>query len=242
MRTRVWFDGHELTEHYLCSDLGRALLPRSVGTQRVGGLDGAIVTGVTLSPRTVTMTLTTVCRDMAKRQAWARRLAAALAVDEPRPLRISIDGGLWLMAVPTSSGDAARRLAATSFDVSFECTDPVFRGERRSVAVPSGGTTSFRVGGTYPASPVVTVSGAANAASGHWRLALDDGTYLLATVPEGSGGSALSFDCCARTLAVDGATALLAPEASWLVLEPGTHTLAMDGSGEATVTYEERWL
>lgn len=240
MRTRVWFDGTELTEHYLCSDLARPLLPRSVGTQGVGGLDGEVFTGASLSPRTVRLTLTTVCRDMARRQAWSRRLASALAVDGPRPLRLSIDDGLWLMAVPTSDGDATRRLAATSFDVTFQCPDPVFIGEERTVTVPSGGSVSFRVGGTWPTSPTVEVSGASAGTDGLWRLALEDGRYLLARPT--ARGSALSFDCAGRTLRVDGATALLAPEASWLRLAPGTHTLAMAGSGTATVRFTERWL
>ena len=36
---------------------------------------------------------------------------------------------------------------------------------------------------------------------------------------------------------------MITTDSDWLVLEPGTHTLAIDnGTGAATVTFVERWL
>ena len=63
-------------------------------------------------------------------------------------------------------------------------------------------------------------------------------THLVRTLPRVENVSA----CAAGYPVQNGSVTLLRPEADWLVLEPGTHTLAMTGTGAATVTFEERWL
>lgn len=239
-RTTVTFDGHDLTAGYVVSDLRRPLMPRSASAQDVAGRDGQLFTGVRMGARKVTMRLTAVSNDMAERQRAARALAAALAVDEPKPLAVSIDGGLYLMAVPESGGNAKRYEDATGFDVTFNCYDPVFWGERRTVTVPSAGSVTFEVGGTHSTRPQVSAS-SARPSSGLWGLSLEDGQQLL--VNTGSSASRrVAADCEARTLTVNDTTALLLPEYDWLELKPGTHTLTMTGSGAATVTFVERWL
>ena len=241
-RTTVTFNGHELTQDYYVSNLRTSLLPRTVGLQEVPGFNGMLYTGAKLTERSIVLTLTAVSKNIVARQAAARNLAALLAVDEPKPLQISIDGGLYYMAIPQSSDDAVRWVNATSFDVVFECPDPIAYGTEQIVTVPSGGSVTFDVGGTYPAMPVVSASAAQNGQDGFWRLALDDGSYLLATIPAGVTSSPVVADCGERTLMVNGSVSLLAPEADWLSLAPGAHTLTMTGAGAATVTYNERWL
>ena len=88
----------------------------------------------------------------------------------------------------------------------------------------------------------MSASAAKNGNGGFWRLALEDGTYLLATIPTGVTSAPVVVDCGERTLTVNGNVSLLAPEADWLLLAPGAHTLTMTGTGAATVTYNERWL
>lgn len=242
MRTRVMFDGHELTRDYYVSDLRTPLLPRTIGTQEVPSRDSFLFTGARLAQRSIVLTLTVVSKSIEQRQAAARHLAALLAVDEPKPLQISIDDGLYYMAIPQSSDDAIRWVNATSFDVVFECPDPVAYGVERIVTVPSGGSVTFEVGGTYPTMPVVSASTAANGSGGFWRITKEDGSYLMATIPNGVSTAPVVADCAARTLKVNGSTGLLVPLADWLVLEPGEHTLTMTGTGAATVTFNERWL
>lgn len=238
-RTTVTFDGHRLTDDYVVSDLRAPLLPRRVGTQDVPGRDGVLFTGAALAERTVRMTLAARGGTIAERQAAGRALAAILAVDGPRPLALSIDGGLYWMAVPEAGADTKRYLTANTFDVTFRITDPVAYGAQRTVTVPGGGTATLDVGGTYPASPVISVTNARNPSGGTWRLALVDGSYVAVDLPS---ARALSIDCAARTLRVGGTVTMLQPEADWLVLEPGSRTLTMTGSGTATITYKERWL
>lgn len=242
-RTVVLYNGVDLTADYVVSDLRRPLLPKEAMGATVPGMDGEVYTGSRLTPRMVTLTMYAIDADIALREAAARRLAAALDVQQPAPLSISIDGGLYLMAVPTSTGDAARFTQANSFQVQFEAFDPVFWGEERTTVIEWGQTpTTFTVGGTYPARPVISVPTAERAAFGnYWRITLDDGSFMSVAVPE-SGMVPILADCEARTLSVNGTNRLLNPLSDWLVLTPGEHSLVIDGLGDATLTYRERWL
>ena len=241
-RTQVVFDGFELSRHFAISNLKEGLLPRSIATTEVPGRDGSIFTGATLMAKTIGMTLTTLAKTVEGRQSEARMLAAILAVDEPKPLRLSIDNGLYYMAIPSSEGEAARYRNATVFEVSFLVPDPVMYGTGKVVTVPSGGSVTFEVGGTYPTKPVVSAPAAANGSGGFWRVRMEDGSYLLATIPNGVSTAPVVADCEARTLRVNNDVALLVPSADWLTLSPGEHTLEMTGTGAATVTFTERWL
>lgn len=241
-RTTVTFNGTRLTDLYDVSDLRTSLLPRTIGSVAVPGRDGALHTGTRLATRTVTLTLTVRGAGSAARQQAARTLASILDVDEPAPLAISIDGGLFYMAMPESSGDIARYCNASRTEVTFTCLDPTLHAARRSVSLTSGGTATVTVGGTYPTMPLVEVTGARNGSGGFWRLTLDGGDYLIATIPAGVTSAPIVADCENRVLRVNGSVTLLQPAADWLVLEPGTHTLAMTGTGTGTVSFEERWL
>lgn len=241
-RTIVLYDGVDLTAGYVVSDLRRSLLPRVASSVDVPGMDGALFTGARMGVREVALTMIARSKDAQEREAAGRALAAAIDADSPRPLQISIDGGLWLMALAESGGDSRRYTSANSFEVTFRAFDPVFWGEERTVTVPSGGSVGFHVGGTAPTAPVVEAPAAANGPGGFWRLRKEDGTDLMATIPEQAGTAPLRADCLHRTLYVNDAAALLVPAADWLVLEPGDHTLTMTGTGAATVTFHERWL
>lgn len=241
-RTRVTFNGVNLTDLYHVSNLRNSLLPREVSSVTVPGMDGALLTGSRLTTRTITLTLTVKGSGIAERQRAARMLAQALAVAEPAPLELSIDGGLHYLAMPTSVGDGARYSNALRFEVRFECLDPTLHGTRERWSLTSGGSAKVIVGGTHPTMPLVEVTGARNGSNGVWKLTLDGGDYIVATIPTGVTSAPIVADCENRVLRVNGTVRLLQPEADWLVLEPGEHTLAMEGSGTGTVSFEERWL
>jgi len=240
-RTKVTFNGTDLTEAYVVSDLRTSLLPRTVATQQVAGRDGTAYMGASMAERSITLTLTARGRTPAERQAAARHLAAVLAVDEPAPLALGMDEGRYWLAVPNSTGNAKRYVNHTSFDVTFLATDPVMYGQERSVTVPSGGSLTFDVEGTYPAMPTITAPQARNGSGGFWRIAEEDGSFMLVRIPVSSAQPVVA-DCAARVLTVTGVVTLLEPASDWLVLEPGRHTLTMTGTGAATITYRERWL
>jgi predicted phage tail component-like protein len=216
------------------------MLPVSIGSQEVAGRDGTVYTGRQVTARTVTVTLTIIGRTLAERRAAERELASILSVDEPKPLQLSVDNGLYYMAMPSSDSEGAIYSNASSFDVEFVVHDPAMLGLSQTVSVPSGGSATFYVGGTYRTPVTVAVTGASNGSSGGWKLTDEHGDYLLVVLS--SSGSTIAADCESRVLKVNGVTALLPPEADWLVLEPGQHTLTMNGSGTAQVTFTERWL
>lgn len=241
-RTTVTFDGYELTRLFAVSNLRNSLLPRTLNTVGVPGRDGSLFLGVSLAERTITLTLIVRDRTPSGLQAASRALAAILNVSEPKPLSMSIDGGLYYMAIPNAQADGMRYRNAITYDVEFLCADPVAYGTERIITVPSGGSVTFEVDGTYPTAPQVSVAAAKNGSGGYWRLTLDSDEYLVATIPGGVTTAPVEIDCAARTLKVNGSVTLLQPEADWLVFEPGEHTLSMTGTGQAIVTYAERWL
>ena len=240
-RTIVTFNGVDLTASYYVSDLRTPLLPRELGMQEVPGRDGMLFTGTRLAKRTIQLRFTTMSKDMATRRAAARALASILAVDEPKPLNISVDGDLYYMAVPNSPGEDTNWMNATSFEVDFECPDPVAYGEKKTLTVPSGGSLTFTVNGTYPTMPKISVASAANTEV-YWLLSLENGDFFAVTLPAGVGAVPIVADCEQRTLKVNGSVAMLQPYADWLVFAPGQHRLTMDGTGAATIEYYERWL
>ena len=68
-RTKVTFNGTDLTEAYVVSDLRTSLLPRTVATQQVAGRDGTAYMGASMAERSITLTLTARGRTPAERQA-----------------------------------------------------------------------------------------------------------------------------------------------------------------------------
>ena len=241
-RTSVMFNGYELTRRFLVSDLRNPLAPIKVNEVSVPGMDGSVFTGADLTPRKMTVTITVMGRTEEEKEAESRFLAAVLALGKQAPLILSSNNGLYYMAVANASSDGVRSHNAISYDVTFTAHDPVAYGAERTVVVPSGGSVTFDVGGTYPTMPVVSVPSAANGSGGFWKLTLDGGDYLLATVPDGLSTAPVAADCDNRTLKVNSTVTLLDANANWLIFEPGQHTLVMTGTCEATVTFVERWL
>lgn len=241
-RTQVWFNNVELTDSFYVSDLRQSLLPKNVVTSDVPGKDGSLFLGARLATRSIKLTLTVRDRTASGLQEAARELAAILNVSEPKPLKLSIDGGLYYMAVPNAQTDGTRSRHAVRYDVEFLAADPVAYGEVKTKTVPSGGSVTFEVDGTYPTLPVITASAAANGSGGYWRITREDGAYVQATIPSGVTSAPVVVDCAGRVLRVNSNVVVLPLEADWLVLEPGEHTLTMTGTGAATVEWTERWV
>lgn len=236
------FNGYELTQRFVVSDLRNPLMPRTVNAISVPGMDGSAFAGAKLDPRAMTMTVTVMGRTEDELEAESRMLAAMLATEKPAPLTISNNNGLYYLAVASAPSDGVRSYNAISYDVTFTAHDPVAYGDERTITVPSGGSVTFGVGGTYRTAPTVVAPSAANCSDGYWRLTLDDADRFSLVVPDGVATSRVEGDCASRVLRIDGEVSLLDALSDWLEFEPGQHTLAMEGTGAATVTYRERWV
>lgn len=234
----VMWDGEELSAGWVfVSDRHEQLLPRNVTTIDVPGRDGAIFGGVTQAVRQLTLSLYVLGRPD-ERAEHVRELAARLAVDGPRPLRFGDE--LTRMAIPNADQDGESFVNAERFEVTFTCPDPWLYGEVRTATIPSGGSVTIDVGGTAPTWPTITAA-ATGGSQSSWIVTMDDGSGIYAAIPSGTEYE-VTADCAARTLMVNGETAMLPPAYDWPRLTPGSHTLTMmQGTGDATVTWQERW-
>lgn len=241
MSYELTFDGHELSdlfavERHATRPLG-AWEPTLVD---VPGRDGALFAGTRRTPVQLTFDLYAIGGTREERQGAMRTLAGWLAVDSPRQLVLGDEGGLWRLAVPT--GDSAQEafLNADHVAVTFECPDPWLYGEARTATIPSGGSVEVEVGGTAPTWPTIECE-ATGGTQDSWVVTLDGGPAIYAAIPSGTELE-VTADCGARTLMVNREAAMLPPAYDWPQLTPGAHTLTMaQGTGDATVTWRERW-
>lgn len=233
------FDDHELSDLFFVErGVARSVPSWSPRLVDVAGRDGSVFAGTRAEGVEVAVRLHAMQDTREGRQEAMRALATWLAVDGPRPLFLGDEGGRWRMAVPTDVSDISPTLSSDSVEVRFACPDPLLRGAEREVTVPSGGSATFMVGGTAPAPLSIAAQSARNGSGGYWRVRAEDGRYVIARV---ASASAVEFDCESRVMRVGGDVAMLEPEADWLWLEPGEHTLSMVGTGAAVVTWTERW-
>lgn len=237
----VVFDNHDLTELFGVEwPVSRTAASWEPDAVDVPGRSGSVFGGTRAQPVDVSMRLWTLAETRTQRQHAVRTLAAWLAVDEPKPLYLGDEGGLWRMAIPAGGFDVSAYLNADSIPVTFRCLDPVLYGERHHVDVPGNGSVTFLVGGSAPTFPTITASDAREDSTvGWWRLRLDDGDHL--DVDTGARSVPVSADCERRTLIVNDSVQMLQPLAQWLRLTPGTHTLSLAGTGAAHVQWTERW-
>ena len=240
-RMAVTFDGHDLTELFLVTDVERSWPSLSASTTD-NPAGGSFLVGLRPQSPTVSMTLRAY-GDSSRRREAARALASWLAVDGPRELAFGDDGGLCYMAVPDGSADSKRLYWQEAVAISFLVPEPVMLGDRMTATVPSGATASVGVGGTAPARPVIEASAAVrDSSTGLWGVRdAGSGSFVRVSIPTASASSVI-IDCERRTATVNGQSALVTLDSDWLELAPGAHSLAVDGTGAATLTWRERWL
>lgn len=249
MSNTIFFDGHDLGSIFVVDgEVTRTLTPWEPTLIDVGGMDGRLVGGTHAAALEVKVRLHAMDGTRGQRQERLRTLAAWLAVDGPRALSLADEGGRYRMALPTGAPSVTPHINGDTVEVTFVCPDPILYGEPKTVTVPGTGTKSltFTVGGTAPTRPTVAVSVVNDEADTYWKMALDDGSYVV-YYPVYSGApstDAVTIDCGARVMRHGSAVIALPLAADWIELTPGEHTLTISGtaaSGDATVTYRERW-
>lgn len=237
------YGGIDYTEILEVASVEMPALPKTSPDLRYAtGRDGALLASNPFEPleikvkaRLVTDTIDP--RDIQRK--WAET-AATMRHSEPQPL--SLSDGIWRMAVLTDETKLEFKSYSAFATLTFLCPDPIAYGDEYEIIVPSGGSVTFNVGGTYPARPTVSASAVRDAASLVWGIRLDGEDFLhIATGSASARG--VEVDCGARTCIVNSEPSLPTLDSDWLAFEPGTHTIVNDeGSGAATVTYRERWL
>lgn len=216
---------------------GHAVEPRSVV---VPGRAGAVLLGGEVPPKVLRVRLywdAGVGLDAAGRAAVRHRVYAALLNASGGELVVPGDSVVtYRDAVCTGCGDWSRLFADGSAEVEFTCFDPVAYG---ALAVWPG--SAFRVGGTWPTWPVVTMV----AAAGDGVKVADSasGKFVLVEKDFG-GGESVVLDFAKETCLVDGvdASSYVALGSDFFPLKPGDVTLAFTGCSSHTVTFYERWV
>ena len=240
--SRLIFNGHDLSEMFDVGEPEITILKSTPDLRDVPGRDGSVFAGSRLGASVVTFQISIEGDASYRRNAFST-LGMWLAVDEPKKLVLPDTPDLYYMAVPNDSLSLNRAIGAEVTKVSFTLVDPIAYGREVTVTVPSSGSVTFNVGGTYKASPVITASSAVRSGSSLvWGLLLDSHDHLR-VVTGSSSSRAIVLDCSSRTCTLAGAVTLPTLTSDWFELEPGVHTIQNDqGSGSSTVKYIERWL
>lgn len=237
------FDGVDYSSLIDVAFIDMPALPTAAADLRTAtGRDGALLAGNPLEPLEIKVKARLAVDSIDPREiqrAWAL-VAAGMRTEGPRQLNLTND--VYRMAVLTDAVPLEYNSYSAIAELTFVCPDPVAYGDERTVTVPSGGSVTFEVGGTYPAKPTIAADAVRDGTSGVWGVRLDDGDYIHVATGSSSARE-VEVDSGRRTCTIEGDPSMITTDSDWLVLDPGMHTLAMDkGTGAATVTFVERWL
>ena len=237
------FDGVDLSQTFEVLDISApAIAPVTADLRQALGMDGAAYAGSTLGPMEIAVKVRVATQTIDQRDIQQALADAVAPLRTDGPKALSLAQGRSRMAILANDTALEFESYSAICELKFLCPDPVAYGEQVTKTVPSGGSLTFEVGGTYPTRPTITASAVRNASALVWGLKLDNSDFIHVATGSGSARS-VAIDCEKRTLKIAGAAALPTLDSDWLELSPGTHTLSMDyGTGAATVKYHERWL
>ena len=236
-------DGVALPSEFKVAVLERPFATPTPVTQFVHGGGRYALRGVDLVPPQISFRV--IAREMtaAQRQARADALAPLLVRDGAVRVAFGSDGGRYYEAVPSGPLDLHQFVSSGSVDVTMTCLEAAMYGDEKVATVPSGGSVTFEVGGTYPTKPTITAASAVrNSSSLLWGVRLDGGDFLHVETGSSSSRSVV-LDCAAGTCKLAGAAHMATLDSDWFEMRPGSHTVRMDnGTGAAVVRWQERWL
>lgn len=232
----IRFDGNDLSPYMLVTDVKRQVVPKRRITQtQVPGMDGALVSSVELDAIELTVSGCITRRLMSDVAQARRMLASCLKSAVPSPLVLPDDPTTYLMALYEGGAEPSKLAYVPDVELTFLCADPVAYGTHRSVS--ASGTTSFRVGGSYPARPVVTVKPPSGS---QWQITnVLTGDYVR-VVASFTGSQTLVLDMGLERCTINGTDHAVDITSDFFSIE-GNASLMVSG-GTATVEWDERWL
>lgn len=243
MIEEVIFNGIRFSDYFDVIDVKRPNAAVASETRAVSGRDGLVLTGSAMGTVTITVTVMLLDSSVGGRRARMREVWRLLYTKDERPLEFSEDDGLYYMAKLDGEMPVKEHVRSGGIGINFTAFDPVLYGARRSVVVPSGGSVSFMVNGSYRTFP--TISGDVNGASStgnFWGIRLDQGANIRISMG-GTTQKHVDIDCATRVCKVDGLITLPTMQSDWLSLDAGPHTIENDiGTGSCVVTWDERWM
>ena len=237
------FDGHDLNSLFVVSRPTFETFAPNRSFQDVLGRDGTVYMGGSLIGGNISVKLSVIRKTPAQRREDLSTLFMWLDVDEPKWLVMDDQPGISYKAIPSGDMPIDSFTNADSVVVNFRLLEAAAYGDTVTVAIPSEGSKTFTVHGTYPTKPKITANAVRDTSSLVWGLCLDNGDFLHVATGS-STARQIVLDCEDRTLTIAGSAALPTLDSNWFELTPGQHTIAFDnGRGTNTiVTYQERWL
>lgn len=231
----VTFDGNDLAPYLLVTDVKRQIVPKRRITQtQVPGMDGALVSSVELDPIEVTVSGCITRRLMSDVAEARRKLASCLRSKEAAPLVLPDDPTTYLMALYEGGAEPSKLAYVPDVELVFLCADPVSYGSHRSVSV--SGTKAMRVGGNYPAKPVVTVKPPKGS---QWQITnVGTGEYVR-VLASFTGSQTVVIDMGLERCTVNGTDHAVDITSDFFAID-GDASLMVSG-GTATVEWDERW-
>lgn len=238
----VSFNGVVLSDLYTVVGIDRPPAGVVNLTQEISGYDGTKVTGSYIPSGTITMHILLKNMSVTERREEIRKIRALLQTDGLGELRFSSDNGLYYKAKLDGDFGVTQHVRADMLTITFLVEQNILYGDVHTVTVPSGGSVTFMVEGTYKAHPII--SGRVNGAPSTflWGVRLDEGDYVR-VVTGSTSERDVAIDCEERTASVSNAVSMITLNSDWLELTSGEHTIRNDiGTGSCTVTWQDRWL
>lgn len=232
----IVFDGNDLSTLILVTDITRQVMPkRRITRTQVPGMDGALVSSVELDPVEITVKGCILRRTMEGVAQARRELAAMLSSKSPAPLFLPDEAGTYLMALYEGGAEPSALMQTPEVELAFLCADPVAYGQPRQQQV--SGTAYVEAGGTYPASPVVTVKPASGS---YWQITnVDTGEYVRVDASF-NGVQTVVLDFATGRCTINGADHRVDVASDFFRLDGVTRVKV--SSGTATLEWIERWL
>lgn len=237
----VEFNGIVISDFFQVIDVQRPMAGRANTTQMVSGMDGLALTGSSMNPVTIGVTVIIPEMSIIERREKIRELSMMLHSDGLAPLKFASDNGLYYRAILDGDIPVVEHVRTDKVTFVFSAESPILYGIANSVTVPSGSSVTFFVGGTYRTRPKIrgTVEGNQD---NLWGVRIDNDDALRVDLMS-DGQKELYIDCDSRVVTVQGEVTMIEAESDWIEMSYGQHTIQNDvGSGSCTVEWVERWV
>lgn len=249
-RTKIWFDGHCLTDYFHITNLQLPPTSKDVRTQSIPDRDGVIITSTTLQPKLITMQINAIDGDRDERIALLDMLSGWLNVNEPKKLEFSFHYGKYYMAIPQKVDKWKRWRSGDGYTgVTFICADPVRFGRYHEVFVSNSsngdtGSVHINIDGTYPTKLDISADGAVrDTVTNLWAVSVDDQKFMKVATGS-SNARKVDIDTDSRTLKVSDVVTVPTLDSDWFDnIQPGAHEVeSFLGTGDYTVSWVDRWV
>lgn len=242
MLAQTYFNGRALEDYGIVVERVSEGIPemREDLEDKVGG-HGSYLRSLTVDTREITLGCRAFCDTWQDFEDLKATLAGLLVTSADKKLVLRTHPDQYYMAhyVSYSEGERVGGTGIAEFELTFNATDPLRYGARRSQVVKSG-TKSISVGGTHAADLKISTTNAKRSSSDHlWGLKVN-GSALRVELPSAAEAK-VEIDCVARTVKVNGTASMLTLASNWPTIPPGTRKVELDkGTGTVTLSWVQR--